>query len=183
MVSLRHAGLISLITLLTVPMVAVAQEEAPVKIGFVDVEKAVFAIDEGKARLDELQKWAQPRQEELGRLNKDITDLQNEIAQKRGVANDDALADLNRRLIAKQREFEDKQRDGKREFDLRQNKILEDLGKKLNEVITRYADENRFTAVFILKPNDLVYLANSADITGTIVNLYNERYPYAGGGN
>jgi len=157
---------------------ALAQEAVQVKLGFVDVEKSLFSIDEGKARLKALQDWAKPVQEELAALSREISGLQADLASKQGVANDAALGDLNRRLVDRQRVFEDKQRRGKRDFDERQEVILKDLGGKLNEVITKYADENRFTAVFILKPNDLVYLAHSADITDTVIKLFNERYPY-----
>lgn len=157
---------------------AFAQDAVPVKLGFVDVEKAIFSIDEGKARLTALQEWARPVQDELAALSKEISGLQAELASKQGVANEAALSDLNRRLVDRQRVFEDKQRRGKRDFEERQDAILKDLGTKLNEIITRYADENRYTAVFILKPNDLVYLANSADLTDTVIKLYNERYPY-----
>jgi len=155
-----------------------AQEEPPVKLAFVDVQRAILSIDEGKARLQVLQDWAKPLQDELVALNKEITALQTELAAKQAVANEATLAELNRKLVDKQRAFEDKQRKSKREFEERQEVILKDLGNKLNEVITRYADTNRFTAVFILKPNDLIYLANSADITETVVKLYNERFPF-----
>lgn len=158
-----------------------AQETPPVKIAFVDVERALFSIDEGKARLKELQDWAKPVQDELAALSKEISELQSEIAAKQGVANDSALAELNRKLVDKQRTFEDKQRRGKRDFEERQDAVLRDLGGKLNEVVTRYADENRYTAVFILKPNDLAYLAKTAEITDIIIKLYNERFPYQAG--
>ena len=186
---MRVAKLMAIaVALVTLAAAAPAQQPAapadagPSKIGFVDVEKAVVSIDEGKAKLKELDDWARPRRDELARLGKEINDLQAELAAKRNVAAEDALADLNRRIVAKQREFEDRQRIAKRDFEERQNGVLKTLGEKLNAVVTQYADQNRYTAVFILKPNDVVYLANSADITDPIVKLYNERYPFVQAG-
>ena len=155
--------------------------EASSKIGFVEVERAVLACDEGKARLKDLDAWARPRQEELARLGKEVQDLGAELNSKRGVATDEALAELNRQLVAKQREAEDKQRVAKREFDKRQDEVLKDLGSKLQEIVSGYAREQGFTAIFILKPNDLVFLAPGADITDTVIRLYNQKYPFAGG--
>ena len=172
----------------TLATAAAAQQQAapadvgPSKIAFVDVEKAVVSIDEGKARLKELDDWARPRRDELARLGKEINDLQTELASKRNVATEDALAELNRRIVAKQREFEDRQRVAKRDFEERQNAVLKDLGEKLNAVVTQYADQHRYTAIFILKPNEIVYLAYQADITDAIVKLYNERYPFVQAG-
>jgi len=169
---------VTLATAAAAQQAAAPTEVGPSKLGFVDVEKAVVSIDEGKARLKELDDWARPRRDELARLGKEINDLQAERASKQNVANEEAIAELNRRIVAKQREFEDRQRVAKRDFEERQNTVLKDLGEKLNVVVTQYADQHRFTAVFILKPNDIVYLANSADITDAIIKLYNERYPF-----
>jgi outer membrane protein len=155
------------------------QAEPPTKIAFVYVQKAIATCDEGKVRLKELDDWARPRQDELARLDKEINDLKGEIVTRQGGAGAEALGDLNRRLVAKQREFEDKQRLAKRDFEEKQQGLLRELGGKLQEIITKYADENRYTAVFILNPNDLAYLAPAADITNTVVKLYNEKYPLA----
>jgi outer membrane protein len=152
---------------------------APVKIVFVDVERAVATIDEGRARLKELEEWARPRQQELARQAKELDDLQAEAASKQGVANQEALAQLNRTFTNKKRDFEDNQRVAKRDFDEKQNGVLRDVGGKLQDVIAKYSDQNKFTAVFIIRPNELAYLANSADITDTIIKLYNQRFPWA----
>lgn len=169
------------ILVLLVAAGTLAAQEAPVKIGFVDVERAIASIDEGKAKLGELRDWARPREEELTRLGREVESLRNELASKRGTVSEEALSELNRRLVAKQRELEDKQRIARREFEERQGLVLKELGEKLTTVITQFGDRNRYTAVFILRPNDLVYLANSADLTETIVALYNEKYPFTAG--
>ncbi len=150
---------------------------APTKIAFVLVQRALAGTDEGKARLKDLDTWAQPRQDELARLDKEINDLKGEIINRQGVATEDALADLNRKLVSKQREFEDKQRTVKRDFEAKRQNLLKELGGRLQDVINKYADENRYMAVFIINPEQLAYLAPSADITDTVIKLYNERYP------
>lgn len=156
--------------------VAVAQQDAA-KIGFIDVERAIAMIDEGKAKVEEVAAWAKPRQEELARLDKEINDLQGEIQNKRGVATEEQIGELNRRLVATQRTFEDRQRVTKRDFEEKQNQILKELSGKLQEVIATWAAANKFTAVFILKGNDVAFLVPSADVTDTVIKLYNEKHP------
>lgn len=155
------------------------QAEPPTRIAFVYVQRALASTEEGKVRLTQLDQWARPRQEELVRLDKEIADLRGELATRQGGPADEALNDLNKKLVAKQREFEDKQRIAKRDFEERQQGILKEIGGKLQEIITQYADSNRYTAVFILNPNDLAYLAKTADITEIVIKLYNEKYPLA----
>lgn len=150
---------------------------APTKFAFVLVQRVLASSEEGKARLKELDTWAQPRQEELGKVEREINDLKGEMVTKQGVANDDSLGDLNRRLVAKQRELEDKQRIAKRDFDSRRQGLLKELGGKLQEVISKYAVDNQLAVVFIINPDQLAYLAPPVDITDTVIKLYNERYP------
>jgi outer membrane protein len=158
---------------------APAQENPPVKLGFVDVERALASTDEGKVQLKALDEWARPRRDEINQLGQAVNDLQRELMTKQGSASEDVLSALNRRFIAKKRELEDKQRDAKRDFDLRQTTVLKELGGKLQQVIAKFADANRYTAVFILKADDLAYLAKTAELTETVVKLYNESYPVA----
>lgn len=176
---MRFARFLSLVAMAGLVAGAVtAQTSEPSRIGFVDVERAIVAIEEGKARLSELETWARPRQEELQKLGKEITDLQTELTTKRGVASNEALEQVQQRLVARQRQFEDRQRIAKRDFEERQDAMLSDMGGKMQQVIQAFAEKAGYAAVFLLKPNDVAYLAPSADLTETVVKLYNERFPY-----
>lgn len=157
---------------------ALAQAPEPTRIGFVDVERAIVAIEEGKAKLKDLEAWAKPRQEELQKLGKEINDLQGELVSKRGVASDDALEQIQQKLVAKQRQFEDRQRVAKREFEERQDAVLKELGGKMQQVIQGFAEKSGYAAVFLFKPNEVAYLAPSADLTDVVVKLYNEKHPF-----
>jgi len=152
---------------------------APTKFAFVLVQRALASTEEGKVRMKELDTWAQPRQEELAKLDREINDLKGEIITKQGAANDDSLGDLQRRLVAKQRDFEDRQRIAKRDFEARRQTLLKELGGKLQELINKYATENNLAVVFIINPDQLAYLAPSVDITDALIKLYNDRYPLA----
>jgi len=152
---------------------------APTKFAFVLVQRALASTEEGKVRMKELDTWAQPRQDELAKLDREINDLKGEIITKQGAATDDAIGDLNRRLVVKQREFEDRQRVAKRDFDARRQTLLKELGGKLQELINKYATDNQLAVVFIINPDQLAYLSPSVDITDALIKLYNDRYPLA----
>jgi len=155
------------------------QAEPPTKIGFIYVQRAIAGTDEGKIRLKEMDDWARPRQDELARLDKEIGDLKREIMSRQGAASEDALSQLNRDLVSKQREFEDKQRIAKRDLEERQQALQKELGGKLRDIVTAYAEQNRYAAVMVLDTLNLVYLAPSTDLTDMVTKMYNEKYPLA----
>ncbi|MCU0293196.1 MAG: OmpH family outer membrane protein [Thermoanaerobaculaceae bacterium] len=173
----RFISLVAVVAL--VAGTAAAQAPEPTKIGFVDTERAILTIEEGKARLKELDTWARPRGDELAKMAKEVTDLQAEIASKRGVASPEALEQLQQRLVAKQRQVEDRQRVVKREFEEKQENLLKDIGTRMQQIVQAYAQQSGYLAVFLLKPNDIAYLAPAGDLTNTIVKLFNEKYPVA----
>jgi len=95
------------------------------------------------------------------------------------VASQEALEQIQQRLVAKQRQIEDRQRVTKRDFEERQDALLKDLGGKMQKIIQEYAEKSGYAAVFLLKPNDVAYLAPSSDLTDLVVRLYNEKHPFS----
>ena len=46
----------------------------------------------------------------------------------------------------------------------------------MQKIIQEYAEKSGYAAVFLLKPNDVAYLAPSSNLTD-LVRLYNEKHP------
>jgi outer membrane protein len=147
------------------------------KIGFVDAERAVVEVDEGRAKLAQLDEWAQPRQERIERLGARVAELRQEIAQKTAVASEQAVQALQQDELQARRDFEDARRDFERELDAKQNEFLADVAVKVGTVASDYGKANDFDAIFVLKAQPLIYVRDTADITDTVIRLYNERFP------
>ena len=60
------------------------------------------------------------------------------------------------------------------------NTTADTISLEQEYLVGTYARENGYTAIFILKPNDLVFLTPGADITDTVIKLYNQKYPFPG---
>ena len=147
------------------------------KIGFVEVERAVVTVDEGKAKLKELEEWSLPRRQHLEDLRGRDAELQQNLAQQRTVATEDALKRIQEEQIEARRRLEDAVLQFKRDLDAKQNEALQDVARKLNIVITDYAEANDYEAVFIFKDRTLIYLDETAELTETVIRLYNQRFP------
>ncbi len=147
------------------------------KIGFVEVEKVVAQVQEGKAKLKELEDWAQPRREQLQKMRQRVTDLNNELVQKRGVASESVLEDLQEKAKQAGRDYEDAGRTFQRDLDKKQNELLSGVAEKMRRVIEDYAKGNDYDAILIFKPRTIIYLSETADLTDTIIRLYDRRFP------
>jgi Skp family chaperone for outer membrane proteins len=147
------------------------------KIGFVDAERAVAQVKEGKAQLEALEQWAAPRRTEVQGLADKVAELRRQIAQQRGVATEESLERLNQQELEARRAFEDGRRDFERELNTKQEEFLGDVAVKVGKVASDYGKANDFDAIFVLNAQPLIYVAEGADLTDTVIRLYDERFP------
>jgi outer membrane protein len=147
------------------------------KIGFVEVERAIATVEEGKVAFRALEEWAQPRRNALEALGREVSELQQQLQQQAGVASREALERMQQQLRDLGRRFEDEQRAFARDLDVKQNELLRDVARKINVVVTDYGTENDYEAIFIFKDRTLIYLSDGANLTDLIIGLYNERFP------
>jgi outer membrane protein len=151
------------------------------KIGFVDAERAVASVAEGKAKLRELQDWAAPERAKVEQLGARVNEIRQQITAQSSVASQQVLDRLRDDELNARRAFEDGKRDFERRLDKKQNDLLGDVALKVGTVASDYAKANDFDAIFVLKAQPLIYVAESADLTDEVIRLYNERFPVQAG--
>jgi len=97
------------------------------KVGFLDAERAVASVGEGKRQLKALEEWAQPRQERLQEMRTNLVNLNNQLEQ----------------LLRARRELEDAGRNFNRDLESKQNEFLEDVATKIGTVASDYGEGHR----------------------------------------
>jgi Skp family chaperone for outer membrane proteins len=150
------------------------------KVGFVEVERAAATVEEGQIALRELESWATPKRQTLERLAEKINDLRDQRRQQASVAAPEVMQRLEAREVEAQREYEDQARQLQRDFEAKQTELLREVATKLSRVIEDYSVANDFDVVMIFRPQTIIYLAESSDLTDTVIELYDERFPPAG---
>lgn len=158
-------------------MVLAAAPATAGKVGFLDVEKAVSTVKEGRAEMQALEAWANPRREELEKLRARAVELTNQLAAQRSVASEDVVAQLEKDVVQARRAFEDAGRAFNRDLDAKQGELLGDVALKLGQIATEYGKANDFDAIFTLQAQPLIYIAEGANVTETVIRLFDERYP------
>lgn len=153
------------------------------KIGILNVRQAIVATAEGKQASAELQSQFAPRQNELEALNKQINDLRQQIAANQNTWNDEqkSRAQAQGQRLAGQ--MERKQNEMQEDVNAAQADVVDRIGRKMMDVLDRYARENGFVAVFdsSAQSSPIIYAANSIDVTQEIIRLYDQAYPIKGG--
>ena len=153
------------------------------KIAIINVRQAIVATAEGKQASAELQSQFASRQSELEGLNKQINDLRQRLQAGGATLSDDEKARLGTQGQRMAAQLERKNNELQEDVNAAQGDVVDRIGRKMIDVLDRYARENGFVAVLDSSAQNsaILYASNNIDITQDIVKLYDQAYPIKGG--
>jgi outer membrane protein len=148
----------------------------PTKVALINMQEAIANTKDGQAAIAELDKKYGPKQQEFQKRAGDIQAKQDQLKKTQNAISDEARASLEAEITrlktSLQRDTDDAQADSEQD----QQKMLQELGAKVVQAVTKYSQENQIMLVFDLssQPNNLICCASAPDITREIIALYDK---------
>jgi len=130
-----------------------------------------------------LQSQFAARQTELENLNKQITDLRQRLAAGQSTLSQDEQARLTRQGELLARQLQRKQDEYQEDVNASQGDVIDKIGRKMIDVLDRYARENGYVAILDSSAQNtpILYASNQIDVTQDIIRLYDQAYPLKAG--
>jgi outer membrane protein len=162
---------------------AAAPAAGATKIGVINIRQAIAGTAEGKQAGAELQSQFAPRQNELEGMNKQISDVRQRLDAGTGKISQEEQARLTRQGELLTRQLQRKQDEYQEDVNAAQGEVFDRIGRKMVDVLDRYARENNFTAIFDSSAQNtpILFASTNIDITQDIVRLYDGAYPVKAG--
>jgi outer membrane protein len=162
---------------------AAAPAAGATKIGVINIRQAIAGTAEGKQAGAELQSQFAPRQNELEGMNKQISDVRQRLDAGTGKISQEEQARLTRQGELLTRQLQRKQDEYQEDVNAAQSEVFDRIGRKMVDVLDRYARENNFTAIFDSSAQNtpILFASTNIDITQDIVRLYDGAYPVKAG--
>lgn len=160
---------------------AAAQEQAPVKIGVLDLQGVMENSVQGKRFQAEMEKLTAGKQQEISSREGTIQGIQRELDAGANVLSDQAKREKQEeaeRLIIELRRYRD---DAERELESRYRRMLADVEEKILPIITAFGEQNNYTLILARMQSGLVYASRTTDVTPDIVKLFDEAVTAADG--
>jgi outer membrane protein len=156
-----------------------AGSSASSKVGVIDVRAAIVGTAEGKQASAELQSQFASRQTELENMNKQVNDLRQRLASGAGKLSSEEEARLTQQGQRLTQQLERKQTEYQEDVNAAQGEVIDRIGRKLVDVLDRYARENGYVAIFdsSAQNSPILYKSTQIDVTQDIVRLYDQAYP------
>jgi outer membrane protein len=158
-------------------------QAASQKLGVINVRQAIVSTAEGKQASAELQSQFASRQNELENMNKQINDLRQRLAAGNATLSDDEKGRLQHQGETLARQLQRKQDEYQEDVNAAQSEVIDRIGRKMLDVLDRYARENGYSAVLdtSAQNNPILYASNQIDVTPEIIKLYDQAYPVKAG--
>lgn len=150
---------------------AAAQDR--VKIGFIDVQRAINESQPGKRARDRFQAQVKKAETDLLKEKQELERLKSEFDKKSPLLKEDERrnleADLQKRVVIYQRAMGDQQQ----ELRQKEGEMTGDILKELEKIVTEVGKADKFT--IILERSQILYIDQATDITNKVIEVYNSR--------
>jgi outer membrane protein len=161
------------------PAGAPAGGSAPTKVGVIQIQAAIVSTKDGQAAAADLENRLGPKRKELEGRQNEIKDLQDKLTRGGNTMAQNIKDDIQRDIEAKTKRFNRDMEDAQAEFEGEQQKLVNELGGKLMQVIDKFAQQNGYSVILdVSNPNTpVLYASNAVDITKEIIDLYDKVAP------
>lgn len=149
------------------------------KVGIVSIQDAIANTNEGKKELEALQQKFAPRQAALQAQNDELENLKKQLQTQGDKLSDDERANRIRVATEKQKTLQRNYEDFQNEVQQAEQEILNRLGKKMLDVLEKYAKDNGYAVVMdVSSPQTPVLYAHPGTlITKGLIDAYNAGSP------
>jgi len=160
--------------LLASTTLAAAARAQPLKLAYVDVQRAIQETDEGKAARNRLKSEFDQRRSQIDKKSADLEKMQQEYEKQAPVLSDDAKRkkqeEFQKALIDARKSAGDLQEDMNRQEQAAMGNILQ----RLQQVVAEIAERESLS--FVMDKGMLLYAPAAADITNEVVRRYNDKF-------
>ncbi|BDG02051.1 OmpH family outer membrane protein [Anaeromyxobacter oryzae] len=150
---------------------------ADTKIGFVDLQRAIREVDEGKAAVAVLKRDFDEKQRQLDARRTDFEKSKADFEKQASLMNDqarkDRAAELDKKAADLQQLFVQLQKD----LSGREQEVMRGIIDKMTSVVREIAEADGFTMVLERGDAGIVYAQPALDLTNELVRKYNARHP------
>jgi outer membrane protein len=156
-----------------------AWAQAPVKLAIINMQQVILETKDGKAAVAELKAKFAPKEQEFQKRAEELQRKQDELRKTENTISDDKKAALARDIDAMTKSLQRDTDDAREDVNQEQQKVLNELGGKIMQVLNKYSNEKQFTMVFDVsgQPNNILFAASAIDITHDIIMMYDTQAP------
>ena len=149
-----------------------APAEEPVKVAYVDMQRALNESKAGKKALGELQKLMEERKSGLQKQKEALEKKKDELDKQGLLLNEDTRKSREMEIRTLERDYTRSLSDLKEEFGRRESEFTDGIRKDLLKVIEKIGKDGGYTLVLEKQYSAVLYAPTNIDLTEALIKRY-----------
>jgi outer membrane protein len=146
-----------------------ANAQESLKIGYVDMKKAMNDCKDGKAAMDKLEKNVKDKQAKLDKEKKKVLSMQAELEKKASVLSDQEKQDKQKEFGEEVQAYQKMVAEAQKEVNETQAKITNTIAEDIKKIIAAIAKTDNYTIIFEKTATSILYSKEGLDLTGKVI--------------
>ena len=167
--------IIVLSLILLMATLGIASAEEGLKIGYVNMRKALNECKAGKAAKEKLEKSIKEKQVTLDDEKKKLESMQEDFEKKASLLSDKAKQEKQKEFQEKVQTYQKLLADAQKEINEKEADATKKIIEGLKDVISAIAKKESYTLVFEETEISVLYAKDGLDLTDKVIAQYNEK--------
>ncbi len=145
------------------------------KIGTVNMQKALQSVDAGKKAKAQLEKEFNAKKKDLQNEEANLRKITEDFKKQQMVMNDDARAKKQGEIQERIMKYQEATQKSQMEIQQKEHELTEPILNKLRGVITELAKNKGYSIVLERNENMVLYSPEKDDLTEDVITAYNKK--------
>lgn len=148
---------------------------AEVKLGYVDMQKAIQNTKAGQKAKKDLESEFEKRKKSLQTKENDLKKKSEELEKQAMVLSDEVRGKKQREFQQAMMEFQQLVQKNQQEIQQQERKLTEPIVKKLQDVINDIAKKDNYSVILEKRENGVLFSKSELDITDQVVKAFESK--------
>lgn len=171
---MRRFLTVSLVLFFLLSLVSISNAQDAIKVGVVDLLKALNESDQGKKSIAEIDSIKKSKQTTIDEKGKKIEQLKADLDKQASILSAEAKKSKEEEIERLIREFQRLVSDATAELQKKQREVEVEMIKEFRVIITKVGEEEKFSFIVEASEGGLLYHDKAIDITDKVIKRFNE---------
>lgn len=149
--------------------------DAQVKIGVVDLQRAINETEDGRQAQKRLKKLFDERQKSLDAKQQSLKAQKESLERQQGVLADDAFRKKAEKFQQDLMELQNEYMQYQQELSQKESELTQKILEKMQQILRRIGQTDGYTLIIEANEGGVVFVPSNLDLTDVLIQRYNRQ--------
>ncbi len=160
--------------LIIISLFALNAHAAEMKIGYVDLNKALNESTQGKKAKEELQDLVKSSEAAIEKKKSEIVELEQEIIKQASILNPEAIKEKQDQRAKLKKAHRRMIKDSQEEVEKKQAEFMRLIIGDISKVVSAIGKEEGYSLILEKMQGGIIYIPVDLDLTGKVIERFNQ---------